>query len=61
MNRETRTFIWGLFIMIFCTFALAGFILHIMRGNREWYYFIGAAICMINSYIGFSKIKKVTD
>jgi hypothetical protein len=50
MNKETRSFIWGLILLLLCGFALALQINHIMNENpTDW----TDGILMIFTILGF--------
>jgi hypothetical protein len=63
MNKETRTFIWGLILLLLCT---TGFSIHLIEMvNGTWkcnawqmFLFIGTTLGMI---IGAIKVSRTTD
>lgn len=62
MNLETRTFIWGLILMILCGIGTAIHIVDFINGTFEhgwnWLLFIGSFVGVISGGI---KINKTTS
>lgn len=62
MNRETRTFIWGLIVLLICSTAMATQIFIIINNGFEfgwhWLFFI---ISLTGTIFGAIKIGQTTD
>jgi len=62
MNKETRTFIWGIILLFICGTGLALHIIDLVNGTFEhgwhWVLFVG---CAFGTIQGSIKIAKTTD
>ena len=62
MNLETRTFIFGFFILMT---GMVGCYYKILLWHQglfdEWYEYVGAVASLSTTYVGFRKIQKVTQ
>lgn len=63
MNKETRTFIWGLILLLICTTGFSIHLIEMVKGIWEcnaWqmFLFIGTTLGMI---IGAIKVSRTTD
>lgn len=49
MNRETRTFIWGLILLVISSFSIAHIGARIYQGDSIWFNYV----LFIGSFLGF--------
>lgn len=62
MNKETRSFIWGLIMFLICGLALVIHIIEIQSGKpRDWYDFTLMVLTFIGMMSGLSRIYKSID
>lgn len=61
MNKETRTFIWGLIVFFCCLEGFVKFSDKIITSQIINVYWIGAGLCIVGAISGITKIYKSID
>jgi hypothetical protein len=62
MNRETRTFIWGLLLMLLCGSGLSIYLIRYQKDMPiEWYDLLSMAACLYGTIAGAVRVFKVVD
>jgi len=62
MDKETRTFIWGLLLVIICGLGLTIHIVQLRSGmHYTWYDWVLFACCLYGTISGVLCIHKTTD
>ena len=62
MNKETRSFIWGLLLVLICGSAVATHIIQLESGiNYTWYEWTLLALCVYGVGTGGIRVFKTVD